>query len=88
MSGNSHTQSLVIGDKRIKVDSIAKKVEQDILFLQDRILVIKNQKMPNTVILKTYEEMLASRLSVLNWLKEYSPAIDDDDLEDSLRMTS
>lgn len=73
MNANRKVQSLVIGDKRVKIDAISSKIEQDVLFLEDRILAIKAQTVPNTVILKTYEDMLSSRLSVLNWLTEYLP---------------
>ncbi len=73
MNDNRKIQSLVIGDKRVKIDAISSKIEQDVLFLEDRILAIKNQTTPNTVILKTYEDMLFSRRSVLNWLADYIP---------------
>lgn len=73
MNANRKVQSLVIGDKRVKIDAISSKIEQDVQFLEDRILAIKGQTVPNTVILKTYEDMLSSRLSVLNWLTEYLP---------------
>jgi hypothetical protein len=88
MSGNGHTQSLVIGDQHIKVDAITKKIEQDILFLQDKIAAIEKQTTPNTIILKVYQEMLTSRVSVLSWLKEYTPADQDENAKNNLTMTS
>ncbi len=76
MNNNPNTQSLIIGDKRVKVEAISDKIQRDILFLEDRILAIQNQSVPNTVILKTYEDMLFSRRSVLDWLADYLPKED------------
>lgn len=73
MKGSRDSHSLVIGDQRVKVDAISRKVEQDVAFLRERIWTMKNQSNPNTVVLKTYEEMLESRLSVLKWLEDYLP---------------
>lgn len=73
MQGSRDSHSLVIGDQRVKVDAISRKIEQDIAFLRERIWGMKNQSNPNTVVLKTYETMLESRLSVLKWLEDYCP---------------
>lgn len=50
--------------------AIAAKVLEDIQFLQDRIARIKKLQTPNATVLKTYESMLESRESVLQWLQE------------------
>ncbi|GAB1264684.1 hypothetical protein NBRC116493_04860 [Aurantivibrio infirmus] len=52
-------------------DSMAKKVLSDIAFLEDRLIQLEKQRTPNTVVIKTYKDMLQSRQSVLNWLKEH-----------------
>ncbi|MGH1370664.1 MAG: hypothetical protein ACRBBW_01425 [Cellvibrionaceae bacterium] len=83
MNRSPNIQSLVIGDKRVKIDAISSKIEQDVFFLEDRILAIKSQAVPNTVILKTYEDMLSSRRSVLHWLAEYLP---EDEQRNSLSL--
>ncbi len=85
MATSTKPQSLVIGNKRIKIEEISEKIEQDVSFLRDRIQRLESQTKPNTVIIKTYEEMLHSRLSVLNWLGDYAP-INDADFD--FRMTS
>lgn len=45
----------------INYGSILRKVEQDIAFLKDRIERLKLQEQPNSVVLNTYQAMLASR---------------------------
>ena len=50
--------------------AIAAKVLEDIQFLRDRIERIKKLQTPNSTVLKTYQAMLESRESVLDWLRE------------------
>lgn len=69
---------LVIGPRRIKVNSLMSKVTEDINFLQSRIEAAKQLKSPNSTILATYEEMLASRESILEWLQELEASAPDD----------
>lgn len=64
-------RTLVIGSQRVKLDAISNKVRQDIAFLSARIDAMKAQRVPNEAVLRTYESMLASRESVMEWLLEY-----------------
>ena len=52
------------------IEELIQKVTGDIGFLEDRIAQLKNTRVPNEVVLQTYESMLESRVSVLNWLTE------------------
>lgn len=61
--------------------AIASKVIEDIQFLQDRIERIKKLQTPNSTVLKTYQSMLESRESVLEWLRE-NGAADEEDMTD------
>ena len=75
-ASNNHRDSLIIGNRRVDIASISQKVEQDVNFLSERIELMKQQRNPNPVVLETYESMLASRLSVLDWLEKnehYTP---------------
>lgn len=44
------------------------KVEQDIAFLNDRIVAMQSHPRPNTMLIEHYQSMLKSRESVLKWL--------------------
>lgn len=44
------------------------KVEQDIVFLTERIASMQAQAQPNTMLIEHYQSMLKSRESVLKWL--------------------
>ena len=44
------------------------KVEQDIVFLTERIASMQAQPQPNTMLIEHYQSMLKSRESVLKWL--------------------
>ncbi|PCK02593.1 MAG: hypothetical protein COA42_21935 [Alteromonadaceae bacterium] len=62
-------------DKRInnvEMEDIYTKIIDDIDFLQHRIAQVKNADYANKsfAVLQSYESMLASRESVLNWLHE------------------
>lgn len=64
--------------------AIAAKVVEDINFLQDRIERIKRLQTPNSTVLKTYQSMLESRQSVLEWLKDNGD-ISNEDLPEDLQ---
>ena len=55
-------------------NAIANKVIEDIQFLKDRIERIKRLQTPNSTVLRTYQSMLESRESVLEWLVENGDA--------------
>lgn len=57
--------------------AIAAKILEDIQFLQDRIARIKKLQTPNSSVLNTYQSMLESRESVLQWLKENGDTEDE-----------
>ncbi|RZA02641.1 MAG: hypothetical protein EOO68_09610 [Moraxellaceae bacterium] len=61
---------LSIGDEEHNSEDVALKVESDIAFLTERLLLLEQQKKPNTVILQTYRDMLESRYAVLHWLRQ------------------
>jgi hypothetical protein len=66
---NALYQRKIVVDGELKeASSVQTKVEQDIAFLQHRINLMKTQKIPNSVVIETYENMLKSRQSVLTWL--------------------
>ncbi len=66
---NALYQRKIVVDGELKeASSVQTKVEQDIAFLQHRISLMKKQKIPNRVVIETYENMLKSRQSVLAWL--------------------
>lgn len=57
--------------------AIATKVLADIHFLQDRISRIKKLQTPDPMVLQTYQSMLDSRESVLQWLKDHGELAQD-----------
>lgn len=66
---NAMYQSKIVVDGQLeKTSSVQQKVEQDIAFLRHRIKLMKAQRVPNTLVIETYENMLRSRESVLSWL--------------------
>lgn len=60
---------ITIKGDHMNLGSMAKKVMEDIQFLQDRIDRIKQLQTPNSSVLKTYQSMLASREEVLTWIQ-------------------
>lgn len=48
--------------------AVRNKVEDDIAFLTARIQRIESHPHPNPIVLKTYQELLNSRIAVLKWL--------------------
>ena len=52
------------------IQELIDKVNRDINFLKVRIDQLKNTRLPNEIVLQTYESMLKSRISVLKWLNE------------------
>ncbi len=62
---------IVIGRNKVQVSAVHSKIIQDIAFLEDRITQIKKSSSPNSMMLKTYQDMLNSRQSVLAWLEHH-----------------
>ena len=60
---------LNIGELELNSEDVARKVEGDIAFLSERLIMLEKQNKPNAVILQTYKDMLESRQAVLNWLR-------------------
>ncbi|MFO1390415.1 hypothetical protein [Cellvibrio sp.] len=65
-----YQRKIVVNGELKEASSVQTKVEQDIAFLQHRINLMKKQKIPNSVVIETYENMLKSRQSVLAWLQD------------------
>lgn len=65
-----YQQKLVVNGQLAESAGVQHKVEQDIAFLRHRIELMKKQKIPNNIVITTYENMLKSRLSVLAWLQD------------------
>lgn len=63
---------LNIGDLELNSEDVARKVENDIAFLSERMQLLEQQSKPNAVILQTYKDMLESRQAVLGWLRRSS----------------
>ena len=63
---------LNIGDLELNSEDVARKVENDIAFLSERMQLLEQQAKPNAVILQTYKDMLESRQAVLGWLRRSS----------------
>ena len=63
---------LSIGNVEHNSEDVARKVESDIAFLNERLKLLQQQNKPNTVILQTYRDMLESRYAVLQWLRQNS----------------
>ena len=64
----SKKRSIYIGDERADTRLMAEKIQNDIDFINAKIIYIKGQRAPNTQVLKTYQAMLDSRYSVLEWI--------------------
>lgn len=62
-------KKLNIGNLEFNSEDIARKVENDIAFLVDRLRMLEQQKIPNAVVVQTYRDMLDSRYAVLGWLR-------------------
>lgn len=67
-----YQRKIVVNGELKEASSVQTKVEQDIAFLQHRIGLMKKQKIPNSIVIETYENMLKSRQSVLSWLRDGS----------------
>lgn len=67
-----YQRKIVVNGELTEASSVQTKVEQDIAFLQHRINLMKKQKVPNNIVIETYENMLKSRQSVLSWLRDGS----------------
>jgi len=62
--------TLNIGNTELNSEEVARKVEEDIAFLSERLQLLEQQSKPNAVILQTYKDMLESRRAVLDWLRQ------------------
>ncbi len=62
-------KKLNIGDLEFNSEDVARKIENDIAFLVERLRMLEQQKIPNAVIVQTYRDMLDSRYAVLGWLR-------------------
>lgn len=62
--------TLNIGNTELNSEEVARKVEEDIAFLSERLHLLEQQSKPNAVILQTYRDMLESRRAVLDWLRQ------------------
>ncbi len=69
---------LTVGDVEHNCEEVARKVETDIEFLAERLQLLEKQNKPNPVIIQTYKDMLVSRRSVLNWLRQTDTNTDQD----------
>ena len=67
-----YQRKIIVNGELKEASSVQTKVEQDIAFLQHRIGLMKKQKIPNSIVIETYENMLKSRQSVLAWLRDGS----------------
>lgn len=65
-----YQHKIVVNGELKEASNVQAKVEQDIAFLHHRINLMKKQKIPNSVVIETYENMLKSRQSVLAWLRD------------------
>tara|TARA_B100000809_G_scaffold181573_1_gene179360 strand:- start:1392 stop:1682 length:291 start_codon:yes stop_codon:yes gene_type:complete len=70
----SKKRSIYIGKDRTDPRLMAEKIQNDIDFLNAKIIHIKGQRAPNIEVLQTYQAMLESRYSVLEWIT-YTPVI-------------
>lgn len=73
---NSNDKDLKAHQASSNKQELARKTLEDIHFLESRIERIKLLSHPNTRILETYESMLLSRHSVLNWLVKQGAQLD------------
>ena len=65
-----YQRKIVVNGHLTEADNMQIKVEQDINFLQNRILLMQQLSTPNHVVLEIYENMLRSRKAVLAWLHD------------------
>ena len=61
-------RTIHIGEVRVDCHLMAEKIQNDIDFINAKIIYIKGQRSPNIKILATYQAMLESRYSVLEWI--------------------
>ncbi len=64
----SKKRSIYIGENRAEPHLMIEKIQTDIDFLNAKIIYIKGQREPNRQVLNTYQAMLESRYSVLEWI--------------------
>ncbi len=71
MNAYSKPQFVVSGQLK-QASDVRRKVEQDIVFLSNRIADLETQERPNRPVIDSYRTMLESRKSVLKWLQDGS----------------
>ena len=62
--------TLVIGNKTFKAHQLRMNLEKDIAFLKERIAQFRQKLIPNSTSLETYQDMLKSRETILEWLNK------------------
>lgn len=65
----TENRKLQIGDQSLNINVVRSKLFEDIRFLEKKIEQIKKNKSPNSIMLKNYEQMLKTRLAVVEWLQ-------------------
>jgi hypothetical protein len=68
MQKKQHDNRLVTDGTFSQTGNARIKVEQDIIFLTERIAAMQAQPHPNDMLIEHYQSMLKSRESVLKWL--------------------
>ncbi len=68
---NAHSSPQLVASGRLRqANDVRRKVEQDIVFLSNRIADLETQPRPNRPVIDSYRTMLESRKSVLKWLQD------------------
>lgn len=68
MQKKQHDNRLAMNGALSQTGNARAKVEQDIVFLTERITAMQAQPHPNAMLIEHYQSMLKSRESVLKWL--------------------
>lgn len=69
-SNNEQEQQTKNRDDTTDYDAIRHQVQCDVDFLENRLKIMRAQYNPNQAVIRTYEEMLSSRLKVLSRLSD------------------
>ena len=62
--------TLVIGNHQYNANKLRVKLEEDVVFIMERIARYQQQAHPNPNSLAAYENMLESREMILKWLNK------------------
>ena len=73
-SMESRMSVVELGRKNLDYDVFSQQVQNDINFLRSRLNMMRAQYNPNEQVIRTYENMLQSRLEVLTRLQDESHA--------------